>query len=255
MTAHPAVSPRRRGRRDRAVAGLRPDATLERPAPGHRHQARRTQPELFLVGTMDETVHGQRDGELRRHRGWIYYLAVDPAAPARRHGRALMHEAERLLLERGCPKLNLQVRTSNVEVIDFYRDSAITVEERTSLGRRFLRGRRIRGARRAPSASREAIAPSTSVPRHHAQRTPAVRRPSCSWRTSARRRRRRPPAGQATARLVARAARRCMRRLRRRDFDDAYLERSRDLLGRDIEAAASGASRPSMPTSSRMPPG
>jgi ribosomal protein S18 acetylase RimI-like enzyme len=95
-----------------------------------------TQPELFLVGTVDETVMASAMAGFDGHRGWIYYLAVDPAHRRAGHGRALMHEAERLLLERGCPKLNLQVRTSNAEVIDFYRELGYTVEERASLGRR-----------------------------------------------------------------------------------------------------------------------
>jgi ribosomal protein S18 acetylase RimI-like enzyme len=95
-----------------------------------------TQPELFLVGTVDETVMASAMVGFDGHRGWVYYLAVDPAHRRAGHGRALMHEAERLLLARGCPKLNLQVRTSNAEVIDFYRELGYTVEERTSLGRR-----------------------------------------------------------------------------------------------------------------------
>jgi ribosomal protein S18 acetylase RimI-like enzyme len=95
-----------------------------------------TQPELFLVGTVDEALMASAMIGFDGHRGWVYYLAVDPAHQRAGHGRALMHEAERLLAERGCPKLNLQVRTSNAEVIDFYRKLGYTVEERTNLGRR-----------------------------------------------------------------------------------------------------------------------
>jgi ribosomal protein S18 acetylase RimI-like enzyme len=95
-----------------------------------------TQPELFLVGTVDEALMASAMIGFDGHRGWVYYLAVDPAHQRAGHGRALMHEAERLLAERGCPKLNLQVRTSNAEVIDFYRKLGYAVEERTNLGRR-----------------------------------------------------------------------------------------------------------------------
>jgi ribosomal protein S18 acetylase RimI-like enzyme len=95
-----------------------------------------TQPELFLVGTLDETPMASAMVGFDGHRGWVYYLAVDPAHRRAGHGRALMHEAERLLAERGCPKLNLQVRNDNAEVIDFYRRLGYTVEERTNLGRR-----------------------------------------------------------------------------------------------------------------------
>jgi ribosomal protein S18 acetylase RimI-like enzyme len=95
-----------------------------------------TQPELFLVGMVQETLMASAMIGFDGHRGWVYYLAVDPAHQRAGHGRALMHEAERLLAERGCAKLNLQVRTSNAEVIDFYRKLGYAVEERTNLGRR-----------------------------------------------------------------------------------------------------------------------
>jgi ribosomal protein S18 acetylase RimI-like enzyme len=95
-----------------------------------------TQPELFLVGTVNETPMASAMAGFDGHRGWVYYLAVDPAHQRAGHGRSLMHEVERLLAERGCPKLNLQVRSDNAEVIDFYRKLGYTVEERTNLGRR-----------------------------------------------------------------------------------------------------------------------
>jgi hypothetical protein len=50
----------------------------------------------------------------------------------------LIREAERLLLERSCPKLNLQVRSSNAEVIEFYRKIGYTQDDVISLGRRLI---------------------------------------------------------------------------------------------------------------------
>jgi ribosomal protein S18 acetylase RimI-like enzyme len=47
-----------------------------------------------------------------------------------------MEEAETLLKERGCPKINLQVRTSNPEVIAFYRRIGYAVDKVVSLGKR-----------------------------------------------------------------------------------------------------------------------
>ncbi len=54
------------------------------------------------------------------HRGWVYYLAV--VADLRRTGlgRQLMHASERWLRERGIPKVQLMVRTTNTEVVAFY---------------------------------------------------------------------------------------------------------------------------------------
>jgi ribosomal protein S18 acetylase RimI-like enzyme len=72
------------------------------------------------------------------HRGWLYYLAV---APSHRHnsiGRALLTEAEHLLIALGCPKLNLLVRSSNVEVIAFYRRIGYAQDDVVALSRRLI---------------------------------------------------------------------------------------------------------------------
>ena len=70
------------------------------------------------------------------HRGWIYYLAVDPDFRRRGIGTTLMHQVERALRERGCPKLNLQIRTSNQAVQAFYEQLGYDVEERISMAKR-----------------------------------------------------------------------------------------------------------------------
>ena len=51
------------------------------------------------------------------HRGWVYYLAVDPDLRGNGLGRQLMHASERWLRERDVPKLNLMVRTTNHAVL------------------------------------------------------------------------------------------------------------------------------------------
>jgi ribosomal protein S18 acetylase RimI-like enzyme len=54
------------------------------------------------------------------HRGWVYYLAVRPDVQRGGLGRQLMQASERWLHERGVPKVNLMVRTSNDAVVAFY---------------------------------------------------------------------------------------------------------------------------------------
>lgn len=54
------------------------------------------------------------------HRGWVYYLAVDPKAQRAGHGAAMMRTAEAWLKERGAPKLNLMVRADNATAVGFY---------------------------------------------------------------------------------------------------------------------------------------
>jgi ribosomal protein S18 acetylase RimI-like enzyme len=54
------------------------------------------------------------------HRGWIYYLAADPARRRRGIGRKLVAAAQTWLRERDIPKLQLMIREMNTEVIRFY---------------------------------------------------------------------------------------------------------------------------------------
>ena len=78
------------------------------------------QPELFLVGTIDGKVVASVMAGYDGHRGWVNYLAVDPNMRKAGLRRALMDRVERDLTAMGCPKLNLQVRTSNKDVLAFY---------------------------------------------------------------------------------------------------------------------------------------
>ena len=97
-----------------------------------------TQPELFLVGSLDATLIATAMVGFDGHRGWVNCLAVAVSQRRFSIGRALMHEAERLLTERGCPKLNLQVRSSNLEVIAFYRSLGYATDDVVSLGKRLI---------------------------------------------------------------------------------------------------------------------
>jgi ribosomal protein S18 acetylase RimI-like enzyme len=107
----------------------------------HRDIARKLQvrPDLFLVGVSDgrivATVMAGYDG----HRGWINYLAVAPDQQRRGLGRAIMREAERRLTAAGCPKINLQIRSENDDVIAFYRALGYVQDDVVSMGRRLER--------------------------------------------------------------------------------------------------------------------
>ena len=93
-------------------------------------------PEWFLVGELDERVVATCMAGYEGHRGWINYLAVDPALRRRSIATQIMTAAERLLKASGCPKINLQVRTSNPEAIGFYKKLGYRVDEVISLGKR-----------------------------------------------------------------------------------------------------------------------
>jgi len=124
-----------------AVVALWNECGLTRPwNDPHKDIARKLteQPELFLVGAIGSEVVASVMAGFDGHRGWVYYLAVAERHRKRSYGRALMHEAERLLIERGCPKINLQVRSSNPGVIEFYRKLGYSQDQTVSLGKRLI---------------------------------------------------------------------------------------------------------------------
>lgn len=96
------------------------------------------QRELFLVGECDGVLMASVMAGYDGHRGWVNYLAVHPGWRRRRHGEALMREVERRLLALGCPKLNLQVRSANTQVLDFYRALGYLDDAVVSLGKRLI---------------------------------------------------------------------------------------------------------------------
>ncbi|MGW9184868.1 GNAT family acetyltransferase [Agromyces sp. NPDC055661] len=98
------------------------------------------QPELFLVAEdgASAPVVGAAMVGYDGHRGWVNYLAVDESRRGEGIGATIMAEAERLLVERGCPKLNLQVRSTNQGVIDWYRSLGYEPDHAVGLGKRLI---------------------------------------------------------------------------------------------------------------------
>ena len=97
-----------------------------------------TQPELFLVVEKEGVVLGSAMVGYEGHRGWVYYLAVDPSCQGQGIGQALMQEAEHLLMERGCPKIQLLVRSNNSQVLDFYERLGYETGDVVMLGKRLI---------------------------------------------------------------------------------------------------------------------
>lgn len=98
----------------------------------------KVQPELFLVGEEHQEVIATAMGGYDGHRGWIYYLAVDQDRTRLGYGRNIVdHLTARLKLQ-GCAKLNVMVRSSNLQVIDFYGRIGFKEDEVVCLSKRLL---------------------------------------------------------------------------------------------------------------------
>ena len=92
--------------------------------------------DLFLVGILSGKIIASVMGGYEGHRGWINYLAVDPAHQRNGYGRRMMQAVEKRIRARGCPKINLQVRSSNDGVIKFYQSIGYADDNVMGLGRR-----------------------------------------------------------------------------------------------------------------------
>ena len=87
-------------------------------------------------GAIVATVLVGHDG----HRGWVYYLAVDPGHRHAGYGRLMMDAAEDWLRARGIPKLQLMVRGDNAKVHAFYQSLGYYDQQRTTFAK-WLDGR------------------------------------------------------------------------------------------------------------------
>ena len=90
---------------------------------------------LFFVAIESNAVVGTVMGGYDGHRGWIYSLAVHPAKRYIGIGSSLVLKVENALKKLGCPKINLQIRESNREVVEFYEKLGFRVEKRISMGK------------------------------------------------------------------------------------------------------------------------
>ena len=90
---------------------------------------------LFVAEGSEGEVIGTVMAGYDGHRGWLYAVAVDAARRQGGLGRALVEHACAALAERGCCKVNLQVRDGNESAAAFYEGLGFSREPRISLGR------------------------------------------------------------------------------------------------------------------------
>ena len=79
-----------------------------------------------VSGALVATAMVGHDG----HRGWVYYVAVDPEHQKKDYGRAIMAAAEHWLRAQGIEKVQLMVRPDNRQVRAFYDRLGYATQER-----------------------------------------------------------------------------------------------------------------------------
>lgn len=90
----------------------------------------------FWVAERDGVIIATAMAGYDGHRGSVNYLGVDPDVQKSGVGRVIMQRIEADLTAAGCPKLNLQVRSDNVDVLAFYdrldyqRDATLSLSKR-----------------------------------------------------------------------------------------------------------------------------
>lgn len=93
---------------------------------------------LFLVGEAETGIVASVMGGYDGHRGWMYYLAVAPDCQRRGYATELVASVEAKLLAIGCPKINLQIRSENIAVQQFYKKLGFSIDDAVSMGKRLI---------------------------------------------------------------------------------------------------------------------
>ena len=72
------------------------------------------------------------------HRGWLNYFAVFPQFQKSGYGKQLLEFGEKILFDKGCPKINLQNRADHKEAMNFYEAVGYNEDEVISFGKRLI---------------------------------------------------------------------------------------------------------------------
>ena len=84
--------------------------------------ARRGPHSTILVAVLNERVVATAMVGEDGHRGWAYYVAVEPELQGQGLGRLIMQGAEDWLARRGVWKLQVMIRQENTQVKTFYEE-------------------------------------------------------------------------------------------------------------------------------------
>jgi ribosomal protein S18 acetylase RimI-like enzyme len=96
----------------------------------------RRNPDLILVGELDDRIVAAVMGGFDGRRGIVHHLAVAKKCRHRNLARAMMEELERRFRAIGVVKINFWVQTNNLDAVGFYekigyhlRDDLVTMSK------------------------------------------------------------------------------------------------------------------------------
>jgi ribosomal protein S18 acetylase RimI-like enzyme len=92
--------------------------------------ARRGPNSAILVGRETDAIVATVMVGHEGHRGWVYYVAVDPERRGKGYGRSIMQAAEDWLRRTGIEKVQLLVRSDNTKVQAFYQSIGYDEQKR-----------------------------------------------------------------------------------------------------------------------------
>ncbi len=90
--------------------------------------------DLIFIAENDKKIVGACIAGYDGHRGWLYAVAVSRSQRRKGTGTLLIKFAIEALKAIGCNKVNLQIRSTNTAVTNFYKSLGFFIEDRLSMG-------------------------------------------------------------------------------------------------------------------------
>jgi ribosomal protein S18 acetylase RimI-like enzyme len=102
--------------------------------PGQVISAKLKVDDLIFISERNGEIVGACIAGYDGHRGWLYAVAVSPGERRNGIGTLLVKAALEELKDLGCIKVNLQIRSTNIAVAEFYKSLGFSTEDRLSMG-------------------------------------------------------------------------------------------------------------------------
>ena len=94
--------------------------------------------DLFILAEDKGKIIASAMGGYDGHRGYIYYLAALPEFQKKGVDSEILKIIETKFLNKGCPKINLFVRNTNIRVQAFYKKNKYKIQESQIYGKRLI---------------------------------------------------------------------------------------------------------------------